>query len=46
MLGDDLDSVEASVREATEVRPVFGREQRYERREPGFGIGRINLFDD
>jgi hypothetical protein len=44
--GDDLDSVEASVREATEARPVFSREQRYERREPGFGMGRINLFDD
>jgi hypothetical protein len=44
---DDLDSVEASVREATEARPVFSREQRYERREPGFfGMGRINLFDD
>lgn len=45
--GDDLDSVEASVREATEMRPVFSREQRNERREPGFfGRGGPNLFDD
>lgn len=45
--GDDLDSVEASVREATEVRPVFSREQRYERREPpGLGRGGFSLFDD
>ena len=44
--GDDLDSVEASVREATEARPVFSREQRYERREPGFGRSGFNLFDD
>jgi hypothetical protein len=45
--GDDLDSVEASVREATEARPVFSREQRYERREPSFfGRGGPNLFDD
>lgn len=41
--GDDLDSVEASVREATESRPVFGSR---ERREPGFGRGGFNLFDD
>lgn len=44
--GDNLDSVEASVREATEARPVFSREQRYERREPGFGRGGFSLFED
>lgn len=47
--GDDLDSVEASVRETTETRPMFfGRERelRYERREPPFGRGGFNLFDD
>ena len=33
---DDLGDVEASVREATESRPVFGREQRLESRGPGF----------
>jgi hypothetical protein len=44
--GDDLDSVEASVRETTEARSFFGREPRYERREPGFGRGGFNLFDD
>jgi outer membrane biosynthesis protein TonB len=50
---DDLGDVEASVREATEPRSLFGREQRYERREPSFesrgpsfGSGRFNLFDD
>ena len=50
---DDLADVEASVREATESRPVFRREQRLERRELGFfgreagsGQGRGNLFDD
>jgi outer membrane biosynthesis protein TonB len=50
---DDLGDVEASVREATEPRSFFGREQRYERREPSFesrgpsfGSGRFNLFDD
>jgi hypothetical protein len=66
----DLNDVEASVREVTESRPVFGREQRvesreqryvprerdtgffgreqqrYERRDPGFGRGGFNLFDD
>jgi hypothetical protein len=50
---DDLGDVEASVREATEPRSFFGREQRYERREPSFesrgpsfGSGRFNLFDN
>jgi hypothetical protein len=50
---DDLGDVEASVRDATEPRSFFGREQRYERREPSFesrgpsfGGGRFNLFDD
>lgn len=36
---DDLGEVEASVRQATEARPLFGR-------EPGFGAGRMTLFDD
>jgi len=35
--GDDLDSVEASVRETTEARPFFGREQRVESREQRYG---------
>jgi outer membrane biosynthesis protein TonB len=50
---DDLGDVEASVREATEPRSFFGREQRYERREPSFesrgpsfGSGRFNLSDE
>jgi type IV secretory pathway VirB10-like protein len=50
---DDLGDVEASVRDATEPRSFFGREQRYERREPSFesrgpsfGTGRFSLFDD
>jgi hypothetical protein len=50
---DELGDVEASVRDATEPRSFFGREQRYERREPSFesrgpafGSGRFNLFDD
>jgi type IV secretory pathway VirB10-like protein len=50
---NDLGDVEASVREATEPRSFFGREQRYERREPSFesrgpsfGSGRFNLSDE
>jgi hypothetical protein len=50
---DDLADVEASVREATESRPVFGREQRFESRSPGFfgrepgsGTARVHLLDD
>jgi hypothetical protein len=56
--GDDLADVEASVRDATESRPSFAREPRFEsrepRRDPGFfgnrdsgpGGGRFTLFDD
>lgn len=36
---DDIDNVEASVREATELRPLFAR-------GPGFGAGRFTWFDD
>jgi hypothetical protein len=43
---DDLGDVEASVRAATEPRPLFGREPRVESRGPGFGSGRFTLFDD
>lgn len=47
---DDLADVEASVRDATESRPLFRREQRRELgffgREAGSGQGRANLFDD
>lgn len=47
--GDDLDSVEASVRETTDARPMFfgrERESRYDRRESSFGRGGFNVFDD
>jgi hypothetical protein len=43
--GDDLGDVEASVRQATESRPVFGRDQSRStfNGEPGFG--RIRIFE-
>jgi hypothetical protein len=41
---DNLGDVEASVREATESRPMFGREPRVESREPGFGSRAPGFF--
>jgi hypothetical protein len=41
---DNLGDVEASVREATESRQMFGREPRVESREPGFGSRAPGFF--
>jgi outer membrane biosynthesis protein TonB len=41
---DDLRDVEASVRETTESRPMFGREPRIESRERGFGSRDLGFF--
>ena len=43
--GDDLSDVEASVRQATESRPVFGRNEQRPMFGGDSGFGRIKLFD-
>jgi hypothetical protein len=43
--GDDLNDVEASVREATESRPVFGRDESRSRFGGDQGFGRIRIFE-